>query len=223
MANQEAFVYCWTDHRDNMLYVGYHKGSQDDGYICSSKWMLNEYNQRSDDFTRMIIAEGTTEDCHMLEKSILKAADAMHSDKFYNMTNGDEKFYNKPGYRLSEESKRNIGAGHIGTKRNETTRSRMSVVRKEMWKNMSFEDKEEFRKMRSEYMKGKPSPRKGVKASEELRKRLSELHTGMKQSKETVEKRVNKNKAKLANDPSYRQRLSDGSKRDWEKRRKKYV
>lgn len=25
MSNQEAFVYCWTDHKTNMLYVGYHK------------------------------------------------------------------------------------------------------------------------------------------------------------------------------------------------------
>ncbi len=28
--NKEAFVYCWTDHKNKMLYVGSHKGSIDD-------------------------------------------------------------------------------------------------------------------------------------------------------------------------------------------------
>lgn len=36
----ESFVYCWTDHKRSKLYIGYHKGSPDDGYVCSSKRML---------------------------------------------------------------------------------------------------------------------------------------------------------------------------------------
>ena len=35
-----AFVYCWTDHRNNKLYVGSHKGSINDGYICSSSHIM---------------------------------------------------------------------------------------------------------------------------------------------------------------------------------------
>lgn len=30
----EAFVYVWTDKITNKLYVGVHKGTLDDGYIC---------------------------------------------------------------------------------------------------------------------------------------------------------------------------------------------
>ena len=78
-----------------MLYVGYHKGSQNDGYICSSKWMLEEYKQRPENFTRMILAEGTAEDCHALEVTILKTADAMHSDRFYNQNNGEVAYVRK--------------------------------------------------------------------------------------------------------------------------------
>ena len=37
---KEAFVYCWTDHKTNKLYVGVHKGSINDGYICSSKYTI---------------------------------------------------------------------------------------------------------------------------------------------------------------------------------------
>src|SRR6185312_5620236 len=83
MKNQEAFTYCWTDHLKNMLYVGCHKGSEDDGYVCSSKWMLEEYTKRPDDFTRQIITEGTYDDCLMLEATILKTADAKNNSDYY--------------------------------------------------------------------------------------------------------------------------------------------
>lgn len=48
----EAFVYCWTDHKNNMLYVGSHKGTPDDRYVCSSKYMLDQYKVRQQDFTK---------------------------------------------------------------------------------------------------------------------------------------------------------------------------
>ena len=56
-----SFVYCWTDKKTNMLYVGSHKGSIDDGYICSSKPMMKEYKKRPQDFSRQIVAEGLFE------------------------------------------------------------------------------------------------------------------------------------------------------------------
>lgn len=144
MKNQEAFTYCWTDHRDNMLYVGYHKGSQDDGYVCSSKWMLEEYKKRPEDFTRMILAEGTADDCHMLEVTILKAADAMRSDRFYNQTNGSQKHYNKhhtmktrnkiskkfKGKPLSEDHRNKLSESHKGKALPSSTREKMSKSKK---------------------------------------------------------------------------------------------
>lgn len=190
MFNQEAFTYCWTDHRDNMLYIGYHKGSQDDGYVCSSDWMLEEHNKRPSDFTRIILAEGTTEDCHVLEVSILKAVDAMHSDRFYNMTNGDDdwickKVLERTRIKISDTRKRKMRSGEIipgmnGKKHSKKTIQQMSRSQKEKWEKMPQDEREGFKKMRSEFMKGKPSPRKGKKASQELRKRLSILHAGDK-------------------------------------------
>jgi hypothetical protein len=44
--NMEAFVYCWTDKITNKLYVGSHKGSPDDGYVCSGKYMLEESKKK---------------------------------------------------------------------------------------------------------------------------------------------------------------------------------
>ena len=84
----EAFVYCWTDHHTKKLYVGVRKGSPDDGYICSSKVMMEEYTKRSADFTRQILATGTWDDMLVFESKILKAAGARKSDHFYNLSNG---------------------------------------------------------------------------------------------------------------------------------------
>lgn len=93
--HQEAFTYCWTDKKNNKLYVGTHKGSVDDGYVCSSKTMLAEYTERPCDFSRVVLATGTYKDMIVFEKSILISANASKDESFYNMHNGDGNFYNK--------------------------------------------------------------------------------------------------------------------------------
>jgi hypothetical protein len=93
MATPTSFVYCWTDHKEEKLYVGSHKGSIDDGYICSSKHMLEQYQQRPQDFTRQIIAEGDTyEEMRNFEATILLAENAALSKDFYNRSNGNKNF-----------------------------------------------------------------------------------------------------------------------------------
>lgn len=107
----EAFVYCWTDHKTNKLYVGSHKGSLNDGYVCSSKVMLEEYNKRPCDFTRQIIAEGSWDDMFKFEGVLLRAFDVKNCDDFYNMHNGSGDFRNKG---LSEESRKKISKSKTG-------------------------------------------------------------------------------------------------------------
>ena len=102
---EEAFTYCWTDKKTHKLYVGVHLGSEDDGYICSCKLMLDEYAKRPEDFSRQVIAHGYYQDMIAFETSILKTVDAAKSDAFYNGHNGDGKFYNK-GH--SEETKKKL-------------------------------------------------------------------------------------------------------------------
>jgi hypothetical protein len=38
-----SFVYCWSDQKTAKVYVGMHKGTVNDGYICSSKHMLKAF------------------------------------------------------------------------------------------------------------------------------------------------------------------------------------
>lgn len=101
----EAFVYCWTDKKTNMLYVGSRKGHPQDGYICSSKLMLQEYKNRPKDFSRQVIAEGLFVDMRKLEEVILKSVNAAKDKHFYNMHNGSGKFIFK-GH--TEESKKKL-------------------------------------------------------------------------------------------------------------------
>jgi len=90
----EAFVYCWTDNYHNKLYVGWHKGSPDDGYVSSNKELLSEYNNRPGDFTRQVIATGSAEDMYALETAILCSVNASNSEDFYNNSNNFKRGYN---------------------------------------------------------------------------------------------------------------------------------
>lgn len=84
----EAFVYEWTNIENGKKYIGYHKGTSDDGYVCSSKSMLEDYNKNSKVFRRKIIAFGQSDEMYSLENSLLKQVNAATNPKYYNKTNG---------------------------------------------------------------------------------------------------------------------------------------
>lgn len=132
----EAFVYCWTDTKTNRLYVGVHKGLEDDGYICSSKIFLNEYKKRPSDFSRKILAKGTYKDMYSLESSILKAEYVIDNNHYYNIAMNNGYFKNK-GFPLSEEHRKNISKGvkgenhpMYGKKHSDSAISKMRASRK---------------------------------------------------------------------------------------------
>ena len=138
----EAFVYCWTDKVTNKLYVGSHKGLTNDGYICSSKYMMEEYKNRPNDFSRQIIAEGIYVDMRKFEYMILKSANAALDEQFYNKHNGGDKFNTTKeshkktiqtkmtnGYKPSEETKRKIKEGNLGKKHSEKSKIKMSLIK----------------------------------------------------------------------------------------------
>lgn len=121
----EAFVYCWTDSKTNMLYVGSHKGSDTDSYICSSRYMLSEYKKRPSDFSRAIIAYGSHLDMLVLESKILQSANAAKSKEFYNMHNNNG-VYRSMGPK-SEACKEKIKNSAIGRKRSVESRVNQSL------------------------------------------------------------------------------------------------
>lgn len=202
MINQEAFTYCWTDHKTNMLYVGYHKGRQDDGYVCSSKWMLEEYSKRPQDFTRMILVEGTAEDCHALEVIILESADAMHSDRFYNQTNGSGQRYTK---HHTLETRKHWSESRKGRKQSLETIAKRALSLKGRPGGMKGKHhKESSKKKTSDKLKL-------YKKTPEHCKHLSESLTGKKNSPSKC-KKMRTIVTEHWKNPEYRQMMSNAHK-----------
>ncbi len=55
MQNKYGFIYIWMDKKNKKFYIGSHYGTVDDGYICSSTWMLRAYKKRPKTFKRRIL------------------------------------------------------------------------------------------------------------------------------------------------------------------------
>lgn len=119
----DSFVYKWTDTLTGKMYIGVHKGTTDDGYVCSSKYMMEEYVNRPDDFVREVLETGTYEECQLKETVILKSVDAAKNPMYYNQSNGAETFYwSGP---LSEEMKKKVGLGLKGKPKSEEHKNKL--------------------------------------------------------------------------------------------------
>jgi hypothetical protein len=168
----EAFVYCWTDKRTNKLYVGSHKGLTDDGYICSSKYMLEEYNKRPKDFSRQIVAEGDLLAMRKFEARILQAANARLDESFYNKHDNDGFYFD--GWRkgeMSEEHREKLAAAKRGKKLSE--KHRQNILNNRIGKKNSAEHKAAL-----------IASRIGSKHSEESKKKMSEVRKKNPMNKE---------------------------------------
>lgn len=139
----EAFVYSLRNKENNRLYVGYHKGEVDDGYICSSRVVLEEYKTDPNKFERFIISTGTVEDMQNLESLILNFVDAANNVEYYNQHNNNGKFHHTEPH--TDMAKRKMSKAHLnrtkyakGWKFTEEQRNRLKKShskRGESWRN----------------------------------------------------------------------------------------
>jgi len=86
-ASGESFVYLWINKDTDRKYVGKHKGTADDGYICSSEQMLEEYNDCPSRFVRTILAYGSDQEMLELETMLLLQLRSSKSHMYYNLSN----------------------------------------------------------------------------------------------------------------------------------------
>jgi hypothetical protein len=86
-----GFVYIWRDKKYKRYYVGCHWGTEEDSYICSSKWMKKSYKRRPQDFKRRILSRVYTNKKDMFEKEyqwLLLIKDNELKIRYYNSIKG---------------------------------------------------------------------------------------------------------------------------------------
>lgn len=185
---QEAFVYKWINLTNNYIYIGYHKGTADDGYICSSRsqrfW--NDFNDPKQDFVREIVAQGSVDDMIILEKKLLADVD-INSDSVYNNSRGNgiiftqevRKKMSEAGRRktLSEDHKRKISKASSRYRHSPETREKLSTLKlKEKNPMYGKQFSENHRKKLREAAKNK-TPRGPM--SQHTKEKISKAKTGI--------------------------------------------
>lgn len=146
-----GFVYIWRDRKNSRYYIGSHWGTEDDGYICSSRWMRQAYSRRPNDFKRRIICRVYTNRTDLLEQehfylSMIK--DAELKVRYFNLT----KHLN--GHWSIDENRRST----IGQKISHGTKEAMAKPENrerylEGLKNRNQIQSDETKRKRSETMK----------------------------------------------------------------------
>lgn len=118
----EAFVYCWRNVKNGMEYIGYHKGSENDGYISSSKNELFWTDHKLGLLERDILFRGSMEDCINEEINLLKSKSY---DNLYNRNlNGKVIFTEDVRKKMSEAKKGKPQTGKHKAARSESLKGR---------------------------------------------------------------------------------------------------
>jgi hypothetical protein len=142
-----GFIYIWYDKKHKKFYIGRHWGTEDDGYICSSTNMRNNYNGRPQDFKRRIIAKVYCRQQLVIEEQrwldMIKPTECKY--KYYNTT-------------LKADTPSMRGKQH-----SEETKIKMSIAA--TGKPKSEEHKQKLREINL-----------GKKLSEETKRKISENH-----------------------------------------------
>ena len=202
MTDKYGFVYIWYDsqkHRfqrtdiKHKFYIGCHWGTEDDGYICSSTWMIKSYKKRRQDFKRRILKTNIIDKKTLLNeeyKWLSKIKKEELGKRYYNLHN--HHFNHRSLNSNNEAIKADIKEKRKLQVFSEETRKKMSESAK--GKELSPEFKEYIGQWKKGYtpsakqketldryhesLRGKPAHNKGVSVSEVEANRLRTLTKG---------------------------------------------
>lgn len=190
-----GFVYLWYDKKKKMYYVGSHWGTEDDGYVCSSRWMMKAYKRRPDDFKRRILKRVYTNQLELLDeeqKIFDKISPHESGAKYYNLSlHAKQRWHHKENRKSIHEklisskqtpefkkkmSENNFWKGKdrsgsknpmFGKKHTDEAKRKISEKNKGKQSRLGKKHTDETKQKMSESATGRPSPRKGLKVSEE--------------------------------------------------------
>lgn len=159
MSEKYGIIYLWYDRKHKRFYLGSHWGTEDDGYICSSRWMRKSFNRRQKDFKRRILKRIYTSRKDLLDEEnrwLSKIKQEELGKKYYNL--------------------RNHMFGHYSTDKTKfkSAVEKMKHTLIENYKNMS----EDERKEKFGYWKGKVGSNRGKKMSDEQKEKLRQINLG---------------------------------------------
>ena len=197
-----GFVYIWRDKKHGRYYVGCHWGTEDDGYICSSRWMRQAFRRRPGDFKRRVIDRIYTSRKELLDvegKWLGLISEQELGKRYYNLTNHTN------GHWTSDPDKRLT----VGQKISNANKGREVT-----WAKPCTEERKRYL---SEVQKGQP---KNYVRSEETRAKIAansrrlqaERRVGMhgRQHSEDTKKRMSENNA--MHNPIHRQKVAAAKK-----------
>lgn len=153
----EAFVYIWNNLTDNKKYIGYHKGSQDDGYVSSSssKLFWNDFEDDTKEWKRDIVFEGTKSESLKYEQELLKQID-LKSEEYYNNARGAEVIFTREVREKIRQHHLGGSSGMKGKKHKEETKQKIrettkNVIHTSEW-NKKVSDKLTGKKKSDEHI-----------------------------------------------------------------------
>lgn len=156
-----GFIYIWFDKKHRKYYLGRHWGSENDGYICSSRMMRQSYNRRPGDFKRRIVSRVYTSNEDLV----------LEEQRWLNMINSAElnsRYYNRTlradspshfGHTHSEETKKKISKSAKGRQFSDYAKQRQ---RESMLGRKQSDEEKERRAIKL----------RGLKRSEEFKLRM---------------------------------------------------
>jgi hypothetical protein len=139
----DSFVYKWTNITLNKIYIGWHKGSETDGYISSSasEKFWNDFNNPLFEWSREILFRGSMKECQILESKLLCEVD-IKSENVYNNRNNLM-------FNLDDEVRQKLSDAAVKRSQNPDYIKKLSDASRKLWQDP------EHRKLISEKNSGK--------------------------------------------------------------------
>jgi hypothetical protein len=206
MMEKYGFVYIWHDTKTKRFYIGAHWGTENDGYICSSTWMMRAYNKRPNDFKRRILerVDSSIEDTFLAEdRWLLKIKQEKLKKRYYNIQNKGQNYWFTLGEKKSLSVKQKISKTKTGV-----------PVHSDAYKNR-----------RRQMALGNPGGFGGIpgmlgkKHKEETKRKISDKNRGKTQPKEAIEKTRLANLGRKRSDHE-KKKISESMKLVWTEERK---
>lgn len=124
--NYIGYIYIWYDTKSKFFYIGGHKGSIEDSYICSNKMMLRSYRKRPETFRFRVLEYiyGELNDIRIAEQKWLDMIKDCELYQTQNIYNNTTRYYNQKkistgGNGFANKGNRNLGGWNKGYSKEE--------------------------------------------------------------------------------------------------------